>query len=879
VRRWVKKLSARLRVRAPELRSWLRAATVVVVVGFVLVALHHLTAEVRYRDLVRALHATPAAHLAAAMGLTWAAYLVGSGYDLAAMARLDHRLPRHQVVSAAWIGTALSNNVGYGLLSGGAARYRMFSAWGLSDQVAASSILGSNIGFGVGATTVLGFALIVDPSALRASAALTAAAPIAGVLLILGLVGLAIVSGKDGRRLSLWGHAIALPGRREMVAFAIVGIADWLLAAAVLWVLLPAPLSVSFWQLATVFVVTQLLGVASGVPGGLGVFESAALGLLGGSVPAQALLAALVLYRVVYYLVPLAIAVLAMGAWEASAHRQQLERVAGFGSAISSVVPLTFAVGTAVGGIVLLVSGATPASPGRLTWLHAFVPLPVIEGSHFLASVAGALMLLQARALGRRLRIAYYLSLGWIGVGIVASLAKGFDYEETILLALLAAALAAAGPQFYRRSAHLASPSAYTIVSALAFIVGAAGVARFAFRHVDLQNELFWQFELHAEAARSLRAQVGAAIVVLLGGFAWLLRAARPRPQPATPEQLDRADALLAGVPDAFGHLALVGDKALLFSESGRGLLMYGVLGNTWVALGNGVGPSQEWRELAWRFWDLVDEHGGRIAFSEIGPEMLPVVVELGLTAVKMGEEPIVDLTRFTLSGTHRKGLRASVNRVERTGHQFRVVPPEEIAPLLPELRAVSDAWLALKRTREKGFSLGYFSESYLLRRPLAIVTGPQGIVAFANLWTGAEELSFDLMRYLPDAESGLMDLLIVRLILWGKEHGYRRMSLGMVPLSGLPNRQGAPLWGRLATLVYRHAENFYNFQGLRAYKEKFDPQWEPRYLACAGGAVLPRILVDLAGLSSQSYLGIVSRGNQAGAKTPAPNHDLPDSP
>jgi phosphatidylglycerol lysyltransferase len=141
----------------------------------------------------------------------------------------------------------------------------------------------------------------------------------------------------------------------------------------------------------------------------------------------------------------------------------------------------------------------------------------------------------------------------------------------------------------------------------------------------------------------------------------------------------------------------------------------------------------------------------------------------------------------------------------------------------------------------------------------VAVVTGPAGVVAFANLWTGRVELSFDLMRYLPESESGLMDFLIVKLMLWGKEHGFQRMSLGMVPLSGLPSRPGAPLWNRLASLVYRHAEHFYNFQGLRTYKEKFDPAWHPRFLACASRAILPRVLVDLAGLSSRSYLGIVA--------------------
>jgi phosphatidylglycerol lysyltransferase len=134
-------------------------------------------------------------------------------------------------------------------------------------------------------------------------------------------------------------------------------------------------------------------------------------------------------------------------------------------------------------------------------------------------------------------------------------------------------------------------------------------------------------------------------------------------------------------------------------------------------------------------------------------------------------------------------------------------------------------------------------------------------IVAFANLWqsAGQEETTVDLMRYHPEmAPHGVMDYLFVQVMLWGKAQGYRWFDLGMAPLTGMEDRALAPLWNRLASFVSRHGEYFYNFQGLRQYKNKFDPVWEPKYLASPGGLALPHILANLAVLISGGLKGTI---------------------
>ena len=188
------------------------------------------------------------------------------------------------------------------------------------------------------------------------------------------------------------------------------------------------------------------------------------------------------------------------------------------------------------------------------------------------------------------------------------------------------------------------------------------------------------------------------------------------------------------------------------------------------------------------------------------------------------------------------------------------MVAREQVGGLLDQLRAVSDDWLSAKAAAEKAFSLGFFEAGYIERFPVAVIERSGRVVAFANVLAGPPkgELSIDLMRYHQDAPREVMEGLFVHLLQWGWAEGYTRFSLGMAPLSGFERSAVAPLWNRLGSFLYEHGEAFYNFQGLRAYKDKFDPAWEPRYLVYPGGLRLPRILADVAALIAGGYRRIL---------------------
>ncbi|HLX07737.1 MAG TPA: bifunctional lysylphosphatidylglycerol flippase/synthetase MprF [Thermoanaerobaculia bacterium] len=830
--------------------------------------LHDQLAGFHYRDVMLFLRTLPRSRVLLALLCTALGYAAMTGYDTLAFRNIRDPLPYRKIAVASFAGYAFSNSLGFSLLTGTPVRARLYSGWGLTATQVTRVVVFCFLTFWLGFITLSGVAFSIEPLPLPHGFYFDLATSRPLGFLFLGLIVAYVALAASRRRpLVVRGIELPLPGLRMALCQIALSCLDWGLAAAALYALLPDHRTLDFPRLLAVFLLAQLAGVASQVPGGLGVLEASILYLLARlepTMPVPQILGALVAFRGIYYFAPLLVASLALAGYETRLRHRQVLRVArGIGSRVSVVVPQVLSLTTFLGGAILLVSGATPAVRSRLDWLSALLPLPVIELSHFVGSLVGVGLLLLALGLQRRLDAAYQLTVGLLATGVVVSLLKGLDYEEAIALSLMLAALLPCRRHFYRKAALTNESFTPPWIAATAIVVaGSLWLGIFSYQNMQYSRELWWMFTLRGNAPRFLRASVGV-VAAALGVALWrLLRPAVHRPQWPAERDLEDACTVAAAAPRTYAHLALLGDKQLLFNDSRSAMLMFGVEGRSWVSMGDPVGPEAEGAELAWRFRELCDQHGGWCSFYQVNEKRLHLYVDLGLSLIKLGEEARVPLADFSLAGAGRKKLRWAQRKTEELGGRFEIVPAAQVAALMPEIEALSEAWLKEKNTREKGFSLGFFDPGYLERLPLALVRGEQGIIAFANLWLGGnrEELSIDLMRHVAEAPSVVMDYLLVELMLWGRANGYRWFNLGMAPLSGLEGRAIAPLWSRLGTLVFRHGEHFYNFQGLHQYKEKFDPIWEPRYLACPGGLALPRVLADVAALISRGYRGLLAK-------------------
>jgi len=277
--------------------------------------------------------------------------------------------------------------------------------------------------------------------------------------------------------------------------------------------------------------------------------------------------------------------------------------------------------------------------------------------------------------------------------------------------------------------------------------------------------------------------------------------------------------------------------------------------------LSTNLSAQTEWPDLIWRFRELSDRYDGWTVFYQVDPGSLHYYLDIGLSFLKLGEEAKVPLPNFSLEGGAHKNLRQTCKKATHEGCIFEIVEAGvENLSFWDEVRSVSDAWLSEKHSREKGFSIGSFRVGYLSQFPTAIVRRNGKMVAFANIWIGAEkkEISVDLMRFSPGASYGVMDFLLIELMRWGKNQNFQWFNLGMAPFTGIENKELASPWNRMAVFIARHGEHFYNFHGLRQYKEKFRPVWTPKYLAAPGGFALPRVIANVTTLISGGIKGTI---------------------
>jgi phosphatidylglycerol lysyltransferase len=536
-----------------------------------------------------------------------------------------------------------------------------------------------------------------------------------------------------------------------------------------------------------------------------------------------------------------------------------------------TLAPWVLSIAVAAAGVMLLFSGATPSDPMRFLWLARYTPMILIEISHFLSSIIGLVLILVAFGLSRRLDAAWVASMLLLPIAAALALTKGFDWEESTALAIVFLGLTpfrGAFPRAARLTRMEITPG--WMVSAVAAMAGAAIVGWWSFSNVDYGQKTFLGaiFNPDADAARAVRSSAAAA-VLLLGFGLWRLVATPATPKVVGEDDPDfpRVRSILATAEAAEpgSNLALLGDKRFLFSASGASFLMFGVRGRSWIAVGSPVGRRDERDELFSRFRELADVHAARPGFYGLGPDDLPELVDLGFSIQKIGESAAVPLASFSMEGRRRGNLRRSWRKTGEEGATFEVLAPGGACAAMDELKRISDAWLAHHFGDEKTFSLGHFEPAYVAEFPVALARVSGRIVAFATLWTTARRAAFsiDLMRYADDAPKDIMDFLFVELIAWGQAEGFQAFDFGMAPLAGLDDRPLAPIMSRVGRLLFERGEDIYNFQGVRRYKDKYDPLWAPRYIAAARKWAIPILMADVGLMSSGGVAGLTRRGKR----------------
>ncbi len=808
-----------------------------------------------YHSIVGALRYTPIRLIGAAVVTTVLSFAASAVRDRFALDYVRAKVPLPLMLVASLCGPTLDNVVGFGSLSERSIRTRILSVVDVSQEQVDHIIRFNEIASVTVFLALTAISLILVNASFEQILPLRLAVlhTLGGLLLAAIMVATVLrVPAMSSLEVNKTSRSARMP--RLAIAEFLTSFLDAAGRIGTLLVLTPRP--VDLCGLVAIFSVAEMFGRLSRIPGGFGAFEVVVFASLCRVISADHLVAALLAYRCVYFVLPVVVATAILAGCELrrrgdpvvmSAAERTFAGAQLLAPTFLSVI--TFAVGT-----MLIVSGATPAVDWRIAALQSVLPLWAVETSHLLATLAGVFLLFVARGLYQKLDGAWWLAFIVSSVNIALSLAKGLAFGETAVLVILVILLLATRQQFTRPAAFLRQR--FTVgwyLATGAVIVAAIGILLFAFRDVPYRREIWWQFEFDAQASRALRAVLGASILAIAMALRQMLRTAPGRLKPPTEEEMSRASSIIREQELSAAVLALMGDKSFLFSASGRSFLMFAKRGRSWVALFDPIGDPQERPELIRRFIGTVVAHGGRAAFYQICPNNLPTYLDAGLQVMKVGEEAALRLEKFSLEGPERYGLRQAVRRAEREGITIDILESEQVGDQIPLLREISDNWLEHHRASELRFSVACFEPRFMTAQSVMIAYQGSRPLAFVSFMATKHrtEATIGLMRYVRQSPPYAMEFLLTQLALNLKTQGFKTLSLGMAPLAGLLRTPLSTRSHRLAILLWEHGGAIYNFQGLRSFKNKFRPVWEPRYLATSGTFGPFLTLADVAALAS----------------------------
>jgi phosphatidylglycerol lysyltransferase len=521
---------------------------------------------------------------------------------------------------------------------------------------------------------------------------------------------------------------------------------------------------------------------------------------------------------------------------------------------------------TAAMGVINVLSAVTPSLHYRLRLLEQYSPFTVTTGGHLTSALAGFALLLLSVSLWRRKRMGWILTLVVLVISIPTHLFKGLDYEEASLAALLTILLIYLRPYFHARSDTPSIQQGLRILAAALLFTVVYGVTgfylldkhfRFSFGLWSALRQtvvMFTQFYDPGLQPVTGFGKYFADSIYVVGAVTLsyaLLMLLRPvlSHQPATDDERSRAwEIVRTHGRTSLARYALLDDKKFFFS-SGGSLISYVVENRVALTLGDPIGPADDVTTALTEFRSLCSSNDWVPAFYQVTSSYMDTYKAAGFDMLTLGQESVVDLSLFTLDGSENKTLRNSYNKMVRVGYHYDVVQPPYSARMMRELNAISDEWLSSRGMSEMRFSLGWFDEAYLNTCPILLVRDREGFIeAFANIVTEfqASEVAVDLMRHRNNVESGLMDFLFVSLFQWAKENGHASFNIGLSALSGVGEQLGDPAIERALNYIYRNVSRLYNFRGLHTFKDKFHPNWSPRYLVYPNPVSLPVISVAL---------------------------------
>ncbi|MER5770149.1 phosphatidylglycerol lysyltransferase domain-containing protein [Streptomyces sp. NPDC001985] len=543
-------------------------------------------------------------------------------------------------------------------------------------------------------------------------------------------------------------------------------------------------------------------------------------------------------------------------------------------------VPSLTATACALIGLIDITAGIRPALRHSGT---AGTPEPYAAGlsatgpyAAALSLTTGVLLVLLAHGLRRRKRPAWRAAAVLLPAGALGHLLHGQPAALAIAPLVVLVPLIAHRREFSARPDPRGRRRALAVLALLGAGALAAGTAVTAVTaaHPDrapgspgpgdlLKHTLYGLLGFEGPVAHTGGAPwtvaytLGAlGLLTAAGALHALLRPERPDSRLGADDEQRLRDLLARhGAQDSLGHFALRRDKGVVFSPSGKAAVCYRVVSGVMLASGDPVGDAEAWPGAIERFLAEARAHAWTPAVmgcSRTGGEVW--TREAGLDALELGDEAVVEVADFSLSGRAMRNVRQMVNRIERGGYTTRVrrahdLPDEELAAI----RRAADAWRGTGTERGFSMALGRIGDPSDGEAVIATAHrdddpgAPHGdlkaVIHFVP-W-GTDGMSLELMRRDRSADPGVNELLIVAALRAAPGLKVERVSLNFAMFRAAlarGERLGAGpvlrLWRGLLVFLSR----WFQIESLYRFNAKFRPRWEPRFVVFRSARDLPRI-------------------------------------
>ena len=533
------------------------------------------------------------------------------------------------------------------------------------------------------------------------------------------------------------------------------------------------------------------------------------------------------------------------------------------------VIPQIISILIFFSGLLNIISALwTRVLPGRLMILEVLFSLQVSHFSRTLTLLFGIFLLFLANGLWQRKRRSWWLAALLLSLSSILHLVKGLDYEVSLVLLVPLTMLFTFRKLFVVQSGRI--DTAQGLRTSLMILLMLSIYAFFGFfalqgqfsRPVSLTSissdyvysifgigkDTLIPHTKHAQWFEDSISLVGIVGITFVFGalFAPLLEKKKP-----TQEEKNRARNLVLGFGlNSSSYLSLMDDKQYFFLRNGNCLIAYKIRNNVVITLGDPIGSKTEVESSIKEFIKEVQERGLPVAFYNTGEEKQSVYKKLKMKLIKIGEEAVINISTFTTEKPEMKDIRYGINKMKRDQVSYQWYSLKQMPwNVVVDVELLYSQWLANRKGPSLTFSLNFHPFPVEENAFLLAIYSSTG-----NLWGAFSFLPYaikkgmvlELMLRSRESPNGMVEAAIAEAIRYFKEQGIEKLSLGVAPLSDIELKKQKTLIEKGLQLIFDNFNQFYGYRSLFAFKQKFNPHWEHKYLAFIKYSQLPKVMLAL---------------------------------